>query len=390
MTPRARGLGLSLTRGGSADCWDTRESGWEGPTRTLGRPSASPGLGEGDGGWAWGVQEQEGSRSPEPCLACSAGPPLEPADSCPEAGGGPASPRPSPGWRRNCPWEGSSGAEKWRRARPALQLLNNRDWKDIDGMELKFKTTDAEVCLCRETSFTADALRAGTRHTLVSCFKKRKETSLTPPPGQSYLLLPLQGHFQGVVCTACGRVLTSHSLLLGLLFGFQLHQSGETSGSKSAAISRPLLSRATSWSLPRAAASPGPRAGAPGVTSFRELTPLAPGSPAPRSWCCRRIWKAYVATAQCAGSRTEDFSSVRPCGLESEERQGPRGSGRLMTRALRPDKCESAKWQGNPACSIFLELGAELVCSWHFSVIGVEAPWTLQLGPVCTIQTPGS
>lgn len=28
-------------------------------------------------------------------------------------------------------------------------------------MELKFKTTDAEVCLCRETSFTADALRAG-------------------------------------------------------------------------------------------------------------------------------------------------------------------------------------------------------------------------------------
>lgn len=123
-----------------------------------------------------------------------------------------------------------------------------------------------------------------TRHTLVSCFKKRKETSLTPPPGQSYLLLPLQGHFQGVVCTACGRVLTSHSLLLGLLFGFQLHQSGETSGSKSAAISRPLLSRATSWSLPRAAASPGPRAGAPGVTSFRELTPLAPGSPAPRSW----------------------------------------------------------------------------------------------------------
>ncbi|CAK7299580.1 hypothetical protein VULLAG_LOCUS7675 [Vulpes lagopus] len=32
--------------------------------------------------------------------------------------------------------------------------------------------------------------------------------------------------------------------------------------------------------------------------------------------CCRRIWKAYVATAQCAGSRTEDFSSLRPCGLE--------------------------------------------------------------------------
>lgn len=103
-----------------------------------------------------------------------------------------------------------------------------------------------------------------TRHTLVSCFKKRKETSLTPPPGQSYLLLPLQGHFQGVVCSACGRVLTSHSLLLGLLFGFQLHQSGETSGRNSAALSRPLLSRATSCSLPRAAASPGPRPGRPG------------------------------------------------------------------------------------------------------------------------------
>lgn len=49
----------------------------------------------------------------------------------------------------------------------------------------------------------------------MSCFtKEKKETSLTPPPGQSYLSPGFQGHISRALFARAAPVLTSHTNLL--------------------------------------------------------------------------------------------------------------------------------------------------------------------------------